>query len=114
MHSATSCASRTWEHTEDRVKGLYNPTICEEYYNCLDEELVSFIPEEEFQFYKTKTNMAVQILAKQSQRLQELKDQGYFEDFRHMELQGFITYFFEDQGKSERIKTFLSPVNTPP
>lgn len=53
--------------------------------------------------------MAVQILHKQASRLQELKDQGYYEDFRHMELQKFITEFYADQGRSERIKNFPFP-----
>ncbi len=101
--------SRTWEHTEERVKGLYNPTICEAYFDSLDEELVDFIPDQEFQFYKTKTNIATQILAKQSKRLQELKDAGHFDDFRHMELQALITSFYEEQGRSERIKNFPFP-----
>ena len=101
--------SREWEHSENRVNGLYVPTICEEYFNRLDDEIMNFIPEAEFQSYKTKANMATQILAKQAIRLQELKDQGYFEDFRHMEFHTFITSFYEDQGKSERIKNFPFP-----
>lgn len=101
--------SREWEHTEDRVKGLYIPTICEEYFHRMDDELMNFIPEAEFQYYKTKTNAATQLLAKQSLRLQELRDAGYFDDFRHMQLQGLITNFYEDQGKSERIKNFPFP-----
>jgi putative membrane protein len=101
--------SREWEHTEARVKGLYNPNICEEYYDSLDQELVDLIPEAEFQVYKTKANIATQILARQSQRLQQLRNNDYFEDFRHMELQAFITSFYEDQGKSERIKNFPFP-----
>lgn len=101
--------SRSWEHTEDRVKGLYSPEICENYYDRLDGELINFIPDDEFEYYKSKSNIATQILARQSQRLQELKDQGYFEDFRHMEFHSLIRSFYEDQGKSERIKNFPFP-----
>ncbi|MBK6932931.1 MAG: hypothetical protein IPH12_19505 [Saprospirales bacterium] len=101
--------SREWEHTEERAKGLYSPTVCEEYFDRLDEELEHFIPDEEFQYYKTRSNMATQMLARQTARLQELRDQGYFEDFRHMELQKFVTFFYEDQGRSERIKNFPFP-----
>ncbi len=101
--------SREWEHTEDRVNGLYFPTVCEEYFDRMDGEIVNYIPEEEFQYYKTKVNAATQILAKQSVRLQELRDQNYFDDFRHMEFHQLIVSFYEDQGKSERIKNFPFP-----
>jgi len=50
--------SREWEHTEERIKGLYMPDVCEEYFNRLDDEILHFIPEKEFQYYKTKTNIA--------------------------------------------------------
>ncbi|MBK8699014.1 MAG: hypothetical protein IPN29_05525 [Saprospiraceae bacterium] len=101
--------AKEWEHTEDRVKGLYNPTICVAYFTQLDKEMINFISEEEFQHYKSKSNMATQILARQSARLQELRDAGYFEDFRHMELQKMIHGFYENQGQSERIKSFPFP-----
>lgn len=101
--------SRKWEHTEDRIKGLYSPTICEEYYDQLDHEILQFIPKEEFEMYKHKSNISTQILLTQSKRLQELKNQGYLEDFRHMELYRLIQSFYEDQGKSERIKNFPFP-----
>jgi putative membrane protein len=101
--------SRTWEHTEDRLNGLYVPTICEDYNTRLDAELLEFIGREELVDIESKSNRATQILLKQSKRLQELKDQGYIEDFRHMELHNLIRAFYEDQGKSERIKNFPFP-----
>jgi ion channel-forming bestrophin family protein len=45
----------------------------------------------------------------QSNRLQELRDQDYFEDFRHMEFHHLIVAFYENQGGSERIKNFPFP-----
>lgn len=101
--------SRQWEHTEDRIKGLYIPNICEEYFDRLDDEILAFIPEAEFMAYKTKANMATQLLKTQSQRLQDLYEQGYYNDFRHMQLHELIRSFYEDQGKSERIKNFPFP-----
>jgi putative membrane protein len=101
--------SREWEHTEDRLKGKYNPTISEEYFEKLDKEIIQFIPEEEFQIYTRKSNVATQILHRQSLRLQELRDQNFFDDFRHMRLHDLIRSFYEDQGKSERIKNFPFP-----
>jgi len=101
--------SREWEHTEERIQGLYSPTVCEQYLHNLDDELIKFIPKTELDGYQENTNIATQILATQSLRLQELKDLNYYEDFRHMELVHLITSLYEDQGKSERIKNFPFP-----
>jgi putative membrane protein len=101
--------SKPWEHTENRIQGLYAPTVCEDYIEKLDNELIQYIGKEEIKQLDGKTNTATQILKIQSQRLQELRDNGAFEDFRHMEFHQLITTFYEDQGKSERIKSFPFP-----
>jgi ion channel-forming bestrophin family protein len=101
--------SRDWEHKEDRVKGLYSPNICEEYFNNMDQEVMNLIEEEEFERYKTKTNIATQIIATQARELQHLHDLGYFDSFRHIEFHRLITTFYDDQGRSERIKNFPFP-----
>lgn len=101
--------SRDWEHTKERVKGLYSPIVCEDYFDRLDKAIIAYIKEEEFQTYTSKANIATQILAKQSKRLQELRDKDCFDDFRHMEFHQLITSFYTDQGKSERIKNFPFP-----
>ncbi|MGB0390204.1 MAG: bestrophin family protein [Salibacteraceae bacterium] len=101
--------SRPWEHTEIRVSGVYSPTICEEYYNKIDKDLLVFLSHEEIKQIESKTNMATQILKNQSVRLQELHDNNHFEKFRQMELHQLVVKLFEDQGKSERIKNFPFP-----
>ncbi|MBC72519.1 MAG: hypothetical protein CMH47_09635 [Muricauda sp.] len=101
--------AREWEHTENRLKEVYMPTICEHYYEDLEGEILNMIDHEEFKNYKDKSNMATQILQRQSVRLQELRDKAYFEDFRHMEFHKLISSFYEEQGKSERIKNFPFP-----
>ncbi len=100
---------KEWEHKEDRVNGLYSPTICEEYFNKLDDELMHFISETEFKTHKLKSNMATQILAAQAQELQTLRNQNYFNDFQHIELHKLLGTFYDDQGRSERIKNFPFP-----
>jgi putative membrane protein len=100
---------RDWEHTEARLHGIYSPTICEQYLDQLDTELVHLLNSIELQQHKQASNMATQIMHKQSTRLQELKNEGYFDDFRHMALHKLIVSFYEDQGKSERIKNFPFP-----
>lgn len=101
--------SREWEHKELRVKGVYMPEICEQYYDNLEKELLQFIPEKEFLGYKGKSNIASLILQHQSRRLQEIHDLGYFDSFRHMELHELVSEFYADQGRSERIKNFPFP-----
>ena len=101
--------SRPWEHIENRVTSLYGPNISEDYNNKLDHELGAFISTKELKELEGKTNKATQILKIQSQRLQALKDNNLFEDFRHMEFHQLITTFYADQGKSERIKNFPFP-----
>ena len=101
--------SREWEHTQERIKGIYVPTVCEDYINKLESELKNYLPEAEMAFYESKSNMATQIMAFQSRRLQELFEEDYFEHFRHMELYHLVVTFYEDQGKSERIKNFPFP-----
>ncbi len=101
--------SRPWEHTKERVKGRYVPTICEDYTNRLEGELSLYLSKDELASLSGKTNMATQILKIQSVRLQALRDQNYFEDFRHMEFHQLITNLYAEQGKAERIKNFPFP-----
>ena len=101
--------SRTWEHSESRLNKMYSPTICEDYTKKLDNELLTFISSDELALLEGKANLATQIMKNQTKRLQELRDLDYFEDFRHMQLQQYITAFYIDQGKSERIKNFPFP-----
>ncbi len=101
--------SKQWEHTENRLNFLYVPTVCEDYNNKLNKELSCYISQKEILELEGKSNKATQILKNQSIRLQELRDQDYFEDFRHMELSKLIGNLYTDQGKSERIKNFPFP-----
>lgn len=101
--------SREWEHINDRLKGPYAPIVSEDYNTKLHSELALYISEKEINDIQNKTNEATQILKIQSERLQELRNEKYFEDFRHMEFHQLIATFYEDQGKSERIKNFPLP-----
>ncbi len=101
--------SREWERVDQRQKGPYAPKVSEDYFQKLHLELASYLPPTEVEHLKGTSNEATQILRMQSVRLQELRNQGYFEDFRHMELHQLLRSFYEDQGKSERIKNFPLP-----
>lgn len=101
--------SRSWEHTEDRVKGLYVPNVCEEYIDRLDKEILPFIRESEVEEILGKSNMATQVLANQARELQRLRDEGFMDDFRHMRMHELLGALYDDQGRSERIKNFPFP-----
>jgi ion channel-forming bestrophin family protein len=101
--------AREWEHTEERIAGQYYPETNEKYFENLDKELCQLVDATEIKEYMGKSNMAAQILKNQSRELQELKNKGYFDDFRHMELHRLTGMFYDDQGRSERIKNFPFP-----
>lgn len=101
--------SKEWEHTENRINGLYAPEVCEDVDANIDAAIQQLLPQNELNLIAGKTNKASQILKIQAVRLQELRDQEVFEDFRHMEFHHLLTNFYADQGKSERIKSFPFP-----
>jgi len=100
---------REWEHTQFRIHNKFGPIISELDFKDLDKELRKYVSEEELALYKGKTNIATQILNKQSVRLQEIRDEGYFDDFRHVEIHKTISELYADQGRCERIKNFPFP-----
>jgi len=101
--------SREWEHISERAPSVYLPTASEKYIENVACELAKYMPEQEVQACMGKTNIAAQILALQAKELQRLRNEGYYDDWRHMELQKLIQAFYDDQGRSERIKNFPFP-----
>ncbi|MCT8339147.1 multidrug transporter [Flavobacteriaceae bacterium TK19130] len=101
--------AQPWEHSRTGSKNPTAPEVTENYTTSLESELKNYLPDQEISEIHESANRATQILKIQSERLQELRDKQYFEDFRHMEFHTLITTFYEDQGKSERIKNFPFP-----
>jgi ion channel-forming bestrophin family protein len=103
--------AQPWEHIQDRVSGIhhYVSEISEEYIDLLGTELKGYIDETEVAKYLNKHNIATQLLNTQARRLQELKDQGYFNEFQHIRLFELINSLYDNQGKAERIKSFPLP-----
>jgi len=101
--------SRPWEHTEERMNDIYAPTICEKYNNKLEPWFEKLLPDSERTQVMEAANTATQILKTQGVRLQELRNQNRFEDFRHMEFHQLMANFYAGQGKAERIKNFPFP-----
>jgi ion channel-forming bestrophin family protein len=98
-----------WEH-QRKVNKWYRDYF-EKHFSLgsFEDELSPFLSKEEHDWVKTKSNAAAQLLDKQSQHLLNLKREGLLDDFRHMELQKFITELYGEQGRSERIKNTPLP-----
>jgi len=72
-------------------------------------ELDQYLPKEEHDRLIGYVNTATQIINEQGLDLMKLRKQGIIEDFRHMEMTGVLSRFYEHQGKCERIKKFPLP-----
>lgn len=102
---------RKWEHTEESERfNIYFPNLKtpEKHIN-IEEVLREFLSPEEMSALEGKTNKATQVLGFQAMDLQYLRERGLIDDFRHMELQKFVSMMYDEQGKSERIKNFPFP-----
>ncbi|WP_272150299.1 bestrophin family protein [Tenacibaculum aiptasiae] len=75
----------------------------------IKEAISPYISETEYNEVFAKGNQASQLLGIQSRRIKELHDEGFIDNFRHMELEKVIVELYTLQGKSERIKNFPYP-----
>src|SRR5690606_12127583 len=75
----------------------------------LEDELKPFLSEDELKYILSTKNRATQILAKQSQELKKLNQQGIIGDFNYVSFENQIKDLYDQQGKCERIKNFPYP-----
>ena len=103
--------ARVWEAIYKPHNSEYKNRwfVVEEHEHKMDVVLKKYLSASDFDAVISKSNKATQILALQSAHLKELLEQGYIEDFRHMELEKLLVEFFNQQGASERIKNFPYP-----
>ncbi|QYJ68085.1 bestrophin family protein [Flavobacterium litorale] len=99
---------REWEHDTEKFTRIF-PSANNDYLKELSSELQPFLSDKELNECISKANVATQIIAAQATDLQTLRDENYFDDFRHMEFHQLLTTFYDDQGRSERIKNFPFP-----
>ncbi|MBK9147836.1 MAG: hypothetical protein IPM12_08465 [Flavobacteriales bacterium] len=100
---------RSWEHPLEQERSVNLPRTSEVPGPVCEAEMSKYLSVEELSAVYKHSNLAAQLLRNQSVRLQELRDAGYFEDFRHMEFHGLIKELYADQGRAERIKNFPFP-----
>ncbi len=103
--------TRSWENVKTKS---YNRAYLKyysvpEWESSLDEELKSFLTEQERQYILSTRNRATQILAQQSEQLKNLNLQGVIGDYNYVALENQLKELYEHQGKCERIKNFPYP-----
>ena len=100
---------RTWEHARESERNPNLPATTERPGPACQSEMARYLAPGELAQVNAKSNMAAQLLKNQSVRLQQLRDAGYFEDFRHMAFHELIAQLYAEQGRAERIKNFPFP-----
>ena len=72
-------------------------------------ELKLFLQANEYDRLISKVNTATQIINEQSRDLAKLREEGFVDDFRQVEMEDVLRSFYTLQGKNERIKKFPLP-----
>ncbi len=102
--------SRTWETSNHSYNKEYREFyIIPEKEISLDEELEKYITPEELRYILTTKNRATQLMSSQSKAIRESFDKGEIDSYQFVEMQKAVRDFFDQQGKSERIKNFPYP-----
>lgn len=102
--------SRAWENLNKSYNREYSRfyTIPEKTQK-LEEELKTYLSAEDLAYVLSKKNRATHIISLQSKQLKELKQLGLIDPLNHVEMEDLLVNFYEQQGKSERIKNFPYP-----
>ena len=74
-----------------------------------DKTLSKLLDNKEVEALHNYTNMATQLLDKQTKILKELNNADRLNNFRHMSMQNLISDFYDHQGMCERIKSYPFP-----
>lgn len=102
---------RIWENIKSKPSNLEYARLytIEEWENSLEDSLKPFLSERALSYVLSKKNRATHIISLQSQQLKELKEKGWLDPFKYLELEQVLVDFYEQQGKCERIKNFPYP-----
>lgn len=102
--------SRAWETTSkaynDEYKAFYSIPEKE---TTVEVELAKYIPDEELKYILTTKNKAAQLMSLQSKTLKEIFANREIDSYQFVEMEKMVRDFFDQQGKSERIKNFPYP-----
>lgn len=102
--------SRVWETTNNAHNKDYKAFYSiPEQESPLETELAKYISEDEMSYILTTKNRAVQLMSLQSKALKELFANKEIDSYQFVEMEKLIRDFYDNQGKSERIKNFPYP-----
>lgn len=102
--------SRAWENSNKSYNAEYrNFFTIPERETTLETELAKYIPAEELKYILSTKNRAVQLMSLQSKTIKELLPSKSIDVLQFIELQKMVRDFYDQQGRSERIKNFPYP-----
>lgn len=103
--------SKPWETimNEKSNKELGKILSPPEWNSTVEEDLKSYISNEDLKYVMSKNNKQTALLYLQSHHLKTLKEKGLVWEFSFLEIEGIIQELFTLQGQSERIKNFPYP-----
>lgn len=102
-------SKRSWEHDEDITGLVFTPTFTAMHKAGVASELLQFISADEMESYQGKTNLASQLLKRQSEALAALEKDGLIGEYKQVWLHQLIGKLYDSQGMCERIKNFPLP-----
>jgi len=102
--------SRAWETSSHSSNEEYK-----EFYDIpeketpLETELGKYISADELEYILTTKNRAAQLMSLQSKTIKQLFTDKEIDSYQFVEMQRMVKDFYDQQGKSERIKNFPYP-----
>ncbi|MFT3681846.1 MAG: bestrophin family ion channel [Ferruginibacter sp.] len=102
--------SRAWETSGKSYNQEYKQFyVIPEKETPLETELAKYLPADELQYILTTKNRAAQLMSLQSKTTKTLFENKVIDSYQFVEMQKMIKDFFDQQGRSERIKNFPYP-----
>lgn len=88
------------------VRDVFGET---KYEDAVAEVFSSFLTPDEREAIASKTNIASALLKRQNEELIKLKNKGWLDEYEHSDMGRLVVEFYNQQGASERIKSFPFP-----
>jgi len=102
--------SRMWEKANKSYNAEYRKFfVIPEQQTKLEDELAKYISDDELRYVLSTKNRAVQLMSLQSKTIKELFESKKIDSYQFVEMQKMIKDFYDQQGRSERIKNFPYP-----
>lgn len=101
---------QSWENSNKKYNIEYrNFYKVPEWDGKLEEELIKYLSNEEYNYVMGKKNRATQLIALQSKHIKSLRAEGKIEHYEYVEMERRLADLYDHQGKCERIKNFPYP-----